>query len=75
MEAEVHAFILELLFPTGWRRSGELYWRVVDAEFAARRALADTARGARVLPVRVSATAVIELVAERSSDPDPEVTR
>ena len=28
----MQAFLLEQLFPTGWRRSGELFWRLSDAE-------------------------------------------
>ena len=28
----MQAFLLEQLFPTGWRRSGDLFWRLSDAE-------------------------------------------
>ena len=63
----MQGFLLELLFPAGWRCPGEIYWRFSDAEHAARRALADTARAVRVIPVRVSPDAVLELTGERQS--------
>ena len=63
----MQGFVLELLFPTGWRRPGTIYWRFADAEHAARLALADTARAARVIPVRVLPDAVLELTGERQS--------
>ena len=28
----MQAFLLERLYPTGWRRSGELYWHLSEAE-------------------------------------------
>jgi hypothetical protein len=62
----VQGYLLELLFPTGWRRPGTIYWRFTDAESAARQSLSkNAARGARVMPVRILPDAVLELTAER----------
>ena len=50
----MQGFLLERLYPTGWRRSGELYWRLSDAERELQRAMQeDEARGVRVLAVHV----------------------
>jgi hypothetical protein len=76
MEAQpVQGFVLELLFATGWRRHGELYWRFTDGEHAARQAISETARGARVLPVCVSPNAVLELTGERDAEAVTEAAR
>jgi hypothetical protein len=65
----VQAFVLEHLFPTGWRRDGHLFWRFGDAEREADRLLRDgEARGVRILPVRVSSDAVFERFPERESE-------
>jgi hypothetical protein len=61
----VQGYLIELLFPTGWRRPGEIYWRFADAEHAARQAVAESARAARVIPLRVSENSVLELTGER----------
>jgi hypothetical protein len=71
----VQGYLLELLFPTGWRRTGEVYWRFADAEHAARQAMAETARGARVLPIRICPDAVLELTGEREPNVVAEVPR
>ena len=61
----MQAFLLERLYPTGWRRSGELYWRLTDAERESQRAINEcTARGVRVLSVRINPDAVIEMLAD-----------
>jgi len=65
----MQAFILERLFPTGWRRCGELFWRLADAECESRRILDQhEARGVRVLPVRIHSDAVLELLAATEMD-------
>jgi hypothetical protein len=47
-------FVLERLFPTGWRRTGELYWRYKDAIHEATRSIReDGARSVRILSVRI----------------------
>jgi hypothetical protein len=62
----VQGYLLETLFPTGWRRPGNIYWRFADAEDAARQAIEqDAARAARVLTLRVNPKAVLELTAQR----------
>ena len=53
-------FLLELLYPTGWRRSGELYWRLGDCIAAGEEALDDGARGYRCLPAVIQAEAASE---------------
>ena len=61
----MQAFLLERLFPTGWRRSGELYWRLSDAEQESQRTMQEQkVRGVRVLSVRINPDAVIELLAD-----------
>ncbi len=61
----MQAFLLERLFPTGWRRSGELYWRLSDAEHESQRTMQEQkVRGVRVLAVRINPDAVIELMAD-----------
>ena len=61
----MQGFILECLYPTGWRRSGELYWRLSDAERELQRAMQeDEARGVRVLAVHINPVAVIEQLAD-----------
>jgi hypothetical protein len=65
----VQAFVLEHLFPTGWRRDGQLFWRFGDAEREASRILKDgEARGVRILPVRVNSDAVFERLVEQESE-------
>jgi hypothetical protein len=56
----MNAYLIELLFPTGWRRMGELQWRVGDAIATGEHAIADGARGYRVLAVTVQPAAVVE---------------
>jgi hypothetical protein len=62
-------FIVERLFPTGWRRSGEVYWRFNDALAACDRAISeDCARAVRVLPLVVNLQPVWERYEEDSRD-------
>jgi hypothetical protein len=62
-------YLLEVLFPTGWRRHSQLHWRFADAERAAHCAIhQDHARGVRVLPVRVMRDAVLELTADQAEE-------
>jgi hypothetical protein len=66
----MQGYLLEVLFPTGWRRSGNILWRFAEAEVAARAAIAeDEARAVRVLPVRVFRTSVLELTGEHAGEP------
>ena len=59
------AFLLERLNPTGWRRGGELFFRFADANREANRLVRENdVRGVRVLPVRISSQAVVELYAD-----------
>jgi hypothetical protein len=61
----MQGFLLERLYPMGWRRSGELYWRLTDAERELQRAMRDDcARGVRILSVRVNPEAVLEVLAD-----------
>lgn len=65
----MQAFIIEKLFPTGWRRSSELYWRLADAAGESRRTIQEgEARGVRVLAVRINPDAVLESMAEDSEE-------
>ena len=69
----MQAFLLERLFPTGWRRSGELYWRLSDAERESQRTMYEhKARGVRVLSVRINPEAVIEVLADSLGGSDDE---
>ena len=57
----MRAFLIERLFPTGWRRDGELLWRLTDAISECERARdAGELRAARVLPARIFSEAVFE---------------
>ena len=61
----MQGFVLEQLFPTGWRRNCQLFWRFRDAEHEADRVLRDCeARGVRILSVRIQADAVFEKLSE-----------
>jgi hypothetical protein len=65
----MQAFLIERLYPTGWRRSGELYWRLSDVDRELNRIIAERgARGVRVLPVRIGSAAVIERVLQSSEE-------
>ena len=60
----MQAFLLERLFPTGWRRGGELFFRLSDATREADRLVTThELRGVRILPVRILSDAVVELFA------------
>lgn len=68
LEVNMQGFILEQLYPTGWRREGQLFWRFSDAVLESQRLLAaKEVRGVRVLSVRVLGDALTELRRE----PDP----
>ena len=61
----MQGYVLELLFPTGWRRTGQILWRYDDAIREADRILTDDeARGVRILSVRVHPEAVLERLSE-----------
>ena len=65
----MQAFLLEHLYPTGWRRTGSLFWRLSDATRESRRVVRDgEARGVRVLAVRVLSDAVCEFAEEGPFD-------
>jgi len=68
----MHGFLLERLFPTGWRLSGELFWRFSDAERESQRSITEgEVRGVRVLSARINSDAVVELLADsRQGVPD-----
>lgn len=46
-------FILECLYATGWKRAGDLYWRLADAKAEANKRVRGNARACRVLPVTI----------------------
>lgn len=55
----MNGFLLECLYPTGWRRTGEIYWRFCDANGTCERLIRDRLiRAARILPVTIHADAV-----------------
>jgi len=65
----VQGYLLELLFPTGWRRSGQVLWLYEDAVREADRVLKkNEARGIRILSLRVHPDAVLERHAERRGE-------
>jgi hypothetical protein len=44
-------YLIERLFPTGWQRDGEIFWRASDAIAESERAIREReVRGVRVLP-------------------------
>lgn len=50
-------FIIESLYPSGWRRSSQVYWRYQDAVREAETQLAEEeASAVRVLAIRVDET-------------------
>jgi hypothetical protein len=56
------AYILEILLQWGWRRGGEIYWTLADAEAAGRAMLKRRlARQVRILSVNVELQPVAEL--------------
>ncbi len=56
------AYILETLRTRNWRREGEIYWALEDAEQFARTLLKrKVAKKIRILPAKVSPVAVVEL--------------
>lgn len=58
----MNAFLLECLYPTGWRRMSELHWRYADASDAASKLIATkTVRSVRVLAATIQADAVCTL--------------
>ena len=62
----MHGFLIERLFPTGWRRDGQLWWRYADALTECERALGqDFIRGVRILAVRIQPEAIHEELASR----------
>lgn len=64
MASTMNAYLLECLFPTGWRRTGEIYWRYSDAVAAANTAMHESAaRAVRVLSVHVHPDAVLNIEA------------
>ena len=64
-ESKVQAFLIERLYPTGWRRSGQLFWRFSDAQSESEKEIRNrNARGVRVLSVKINPDAVIEMLAE-----------
>lgn len=55
----MNGFLLESLYPNGWRRSGEVFWRFSDAKAASDRlVLSRGIRAARVLTVEVNPKAI-----------------
>ncbi|QDS86169.1 hypothetical protein EC9_03280 [Rosistilla ulvae] len=56
----MNAFVLERLLPTGWRRSGELFWRLEDAMRASQNEISDGARAIRILSVAINPNAIVE---------------
>ena len=63
------AFLLECLFPTGWRRGGQLYWRLEDATREAERLVREReVRGSRVLVAGVGSEVIFERMAPQESE-------
>ena len=61
------AYLIERLYPTGWRRDGQVFWRLADAAAESDRALAaGEVRGTRILAARVCPDALAESFAARS---------
>jgi hypothetical protein len=60
------AYLLERLYPAGWRRGGEMYWRLGDAVAAGEAAIEDDVVGGyRVLVANVNPQAVVERLCPR----------
>jgi hypothetical protein len=63
----MNAFTLERLFPTGWRRDGQILWRLEDATHEAEKLVSSgEVRGIRVLAIQVNPHAIVERFADRS---------
>ena len=57
------AYVLETLLTRGWRRGGEVYWTISQAERVGKALLKrKAAQGVRVLPVQVELEPVLELL-------------
>lgn len=61
-------YIIEFLIATGWRREGEIYWRLADARRVVRRRMRGSTLAARIL------TATIDPDAVEVLDADDQVT-
>ena len=62
----MQGYLIERLYPTGWRRDGQIWWRFADAAVECERAIAeDMVRGIRILACRVDPDAVHERLVER----------
>lgn len=60
------AYVIETLLATGWKRAGDLYWRLSDAKAEADKRIREHARACRVLPVSVGEIAILSV--ERDCD-------
>ncbi len=62
----MQGFLIERLYPTGWRRDGEIWWRFCDATVECDRSLREELiLGVRVLAVQVHPQAAMEIFAGR----------
>lgn len=65
----MRAFLLERLYPTGWRRCGELFWRLSDAARESERLIRKLdARGVRILSVRIDPDPVLEQLPDQLAE-------
>jgi len=63
------AYLIERLYPGGWRRDGEVHWRLGDAMAAADAAVADDlVRGYRILAAQINPAAVAEHLEPREAE-------
>jgi hypothetical protein len=59
--ADMDAFVLETLLTSGWRRGGNVFWTVEDAEQEGKRLIKrKTAKAYRILPAKIDAVAIAE---------------
>lgn len=64
----MHAFILEQLLAKGWRKGGEIYWTLDDAEAAGRSLVKrGLARHVRILPVETALEPIAEIPSPQNS--------
>jgi hypothetical protein len=66
----MQGFILETLLVSGWKRGGEVYWTLADAQAVGSRLIKrKLARKVRILPAEIQLNPVAEVPAAQPAPP------